>query len=260
MRILAAGVIVAAIIVIAVIVTGKKPDQESEAGREYLESLEVQSTSQAENEIREAKQAKIDANREQLISQLEDGTIDVWSQFDDYVVMGDSRAVGFSYFGFLPEDRVLAEGGATIRNIEGYMDTLKALNPTHIFLCYGLNDISIGFWQTADDYCAEYMSIIQDLKTQFPNATIYVNSAILAIDPAFAKAEIWRSIPDWNQVLKETCAANSVPFVDNQEICEEHSDLHDPDGIHVQREFYPYWAINMIMAQYGVENEEESDG
>jgi len=258
-RILTALIIVAVIIVAAVIAAGKKPDKEAQTGREYLESLEVQSTSSLEDQIRAAKQQKIEENREQLVQQLEDGTIDVWSQFDDYVIMGDSRAVGFYYFGFLPEERVLATGGATIRNIEENMDKLKELNPANIFLAYGLNDISIGFWKTSDEYCSEYLSIIQKLEAEFPEAKIYVNSSILATDPAFATMEIWRDIPEWNEAVRQMCDANGIAFVDNQEICEKYTDLHDPDGIHMQPAFYPYWGINMIMTQYMAQDEENQN-
>ena len=79
----------------------------------------------------------------------------------------------------------MASAGATIRNIEQYTDQLVTLNPSSIIFCYGLNDISIGFWSNVDDYITEQDQIIADLQEALPNTTIYVNSIIPATDPAF---------------------------------------------------------------------------
>lgn len=49
------------------------------------------------------------------------------------MILGDSRAVGFSYYQFLPENQVLAKNGATIDDIPDYMDQIVALNPSSIF-------------------------------------------------------------------------------------------------------------------------------
>ena len=35
----------------------------------------------------------------------------VWSKFANAVILGDSRAAGFSYYEFVPEERVLAKNG-----------------------------------------------------------------------------------------------------------------------------------------------------
>ena len=38
----------------------------------------------------------------------------VWQEFSDAVILGDSRAVGFSYYSFLDASRVLASSGERI--------------------------------------------------------------------------------------------------------------------------------------------------
>ena len=59
------------------------------------------------------------------------------------MILGDSRAVGFYFHEFLPEEQVMAEGGGIITDATKYLDQLKTLNPDMILLCYGLNDVGL---------------------------------------------------------------------------------------------------------------------
>lgn len=168
--------------------------------------------------------------------------------FDSYVILGDSRAVGFYYFDFLEKSRVLADGGNTIRDVAAHMDDIRALQPDYVYLCYGLNDISIGYWDTKEEYVAELLQVVADLKEALPGVTVVVSSILPAQDPAFEKSSKWRNIPEWSEAVGAACAENGIPFADNTEICQTYADLWQPDGIHVRPEFYPYWAANLILA------------
>ena len=235
-------------------------------GIHYLKTLEEKDVSEVENILAAQRQARQQAEKDEIMRQVEAGEIDVWSLFTDYALMGDSRAVGFSYYGFMPESRVIAGGGWTIRDIAYYMDQLRALNPTSIFLCFGLNDTSIGHWDTPEPYAAEFLEVVRGLQAEFPNCTVYVNSILPARDPAFATAEKWREIPEYSAAVEKMCNENGIPFVNNDALAEKYAYLWDEDGIHLQKEFYPMWAANMIMTMYGYdgttsapEAESESD-
>lgn len=233
-------------------------DKAIKEGIEYLESLEEKNPQLVADVRRSIYEAEIDAQREELLLQLSNGTIDPFSLFKDYVVMGDSRAVGFWYRDFLDKDRVLADGGHTIRNITEQMDTLVALNPSTIYLCYGLNDISIGYWNSAEEYVAEYMEIINEIQTRLPNATIVVSSILPARDPAFERSEKWRNIPAWSAALEQACLENGILFANCDQLAVDHPELWDPDGIHFREAFYPYWASNLVVTvlMEGAGNEE----
>lgn len=218
------------------------------AGVAYLEKLEAKNPASVDAKLEEMRKQKLEAERDALLEQLLGGDKDVWSMFDSYVILGDSRAVGFYYYDFLEKERVLADGGDTIRNIEMHMEEIKALNPSYIYLCYGLNDVSIGYWDTPEEYVAEYMQIIANLKQQVPNATVVVSSILPARDPAFDLASVWREIPTWSAAVEAACEENGILFVNNDATADEHVSLWDPDGIHVRREFYDYWARNLIIA------------
>ena len=46
-------------------------------------------------------------------------------------------------------------------------------------------------------------------------------------------------------------------YVDNDAIADEYASLWEVDGIHVQRDFYPHWAANLITEVYSVSLEDE---
>lgn len=226
---------------------GEQVDEAVRAGIEYLEALERKDPASVQQVRKDIRQAELDAQRDELLKQLNDGTIDPFSLFKDYVVMGDSRAVGFWYWDVLDKGRVLSDGGHTIRNISEQMDKLVSLNPSTIYLCYGLNDISIGYWDTKEDYTAEYIQIIREIKQNLPNATIVVSSILPARDPAFETSSKWRNIPEWSAALEQACKDNGILFANCDELAVEYPNLWDPDGIHFREAFYPYWASCLVV-------------
>lgn len=230
-----------------------KRAEEERLRQEELARMAEEERLRAEEEERRRREAE----RQEYIRQLMSGEIDIWSQFEDFVVLGDSRAVGFYYYDFLDHSRVLADGGNTIRNAQWQMDEIVALNPKQIFLCYGINDVSIGFWSTPEEYAAEMRTLLQTLREKLPDATIVVSSILPARDPAFKQSSKWYQIPDYSAAVAAVCEELGVCFADNTEISETYANLWQPDGIHLCPDFYPYWARNLILSMYeGAQNEE----
>ena len=126
--------VIALILILFISGLSNKENQvsDTQAGIAYLQSLENKNPEEIMEVRRGYDQAKLNAKREQMIRELTNGTVDPFSYFKDYVVMGDSRSVGFWYRDFLERSRVLADGGHTIRNIEKQLDTLVSLNPSMI--------------------------------------------------------------------------------------------------------------------------------
>lgn len=175
---------------------------------------------------------------------------EIWSKFQDYVLLGDSRAVGFYYYKFLDKSRVFAAGGNTIRDIPASLDTIRSLQPSTIYLCYGLNDTGIGYWNSGEEYAAEMKTRIEQLHEAAPNAVIVVNSILPATEAAYNRSPRWRKIPEFSAAVKTLCESiDYTVFVDNDKLSAAHMDLWDPeDGVHLQKGFYPYWARNMMIA------------
>ena len=223
-------------------------DEAVAAGVAYLEALEQKDPADVMAVRQAIYQAEIDAQRDQILLQLNNGTMDPFSLIKDYVLLGDSRAVGFWYRNFLDKNNVLADGGHTIRNLASYVDTIVERNPSQIFLCYGLNDSSIGYWDTAEEYVAEYIATVKTIQERLPDATIVVSSILPAKDPAFEKSAKWRNIPEWSAALEAACKENGILFANCDYLAVSYPNLWDPDGIHFREEFYPYWASCLVAA------------
>ena len=109
---LAAGIIIIAVVIIVFIYKGQKQEKNKEKvsqGVRYLESLEQQNVAEINETIK--------AIRVRHSLDLADtDESQVWGSFVNCAVMGDSRAVGFSFYEFLQEDWVIAESGSTIKD------------------------------------------------------------------------------------------------------------------------------------------------
>ena len=185
----------------------------------------------------------------QELQALLDDIDTVWQEFSDAVILGDSRAVGFSYYSFLDASRVLASSGERIDAIDGHIEDLKKLDPAYIFLCYGINDL--GWYGSAQDYADTLLEKIRLLRRELPEAVIVVSSILPAYEPAVSREKLWLQIPDYTAAVQAMCEENGVLFADNTQLSEDYADLWQPDGIHLLPEFYPHWAANLIFASWG---------
>lgn len=244
------------IIIVVVVVAvsakggGKEEISEIEYGVGVLRQMESGNPDDVVAVIRQQQRDRLLAEGEEYESKLISGEIDVWSQFQDYVILGDSRGTGFSYFDFLPWDRNLSVGSATIYTFRDSIPDIVALAPSRVYITYGVNDINIGFWPTVEDYVADFTQFIGELQEELPDVEIYVNSILEVQEAHLSDGEKWKYIPDWNVSLRQMCLDNGYTFVDNSSATAEHQDLYSEDGVHFTPGFYRWWAINMIMATY----------
>ena len=253
---------VLALVIFTVSVSGQRSRASSEAvapGIAYLEAQEAKDPTQVDEILRVRREEQLKREHDQLLEELSSGEKDVWSMFEDYVLLGDSRAVGFYYYDFLPHSRVLAEGGDTIRKVADHLEDIRALNPSYVYLCYGINDVSIGFWDEPEEYAAEMIEVVHSINEVVPQAKVVVSSIFPATDPAFELSEKWRRIPEFSAAVHEACDENGIIFVDNDEIAAQHMDWFQPDGIHLMTYFYPLWAANLIIGVLEDASNEESN-
>lgn len=228
------------------------------AGAAYLTGLESKDPTEVEEQLKLIRQQELQAQKEELINQLTSGEVSVWSMFEDYALLGDSRSVGFTYYGFLPDSNVWAESGATIRNMEQHIPALVSMAPSYIFLCYGMNDFCSGFWTSPEEYVADYKEQLLSIQAALPDSDIYICSILPASDAAYARANIWSVIPSYNEALKAMCdELDHCYYIDGDPVAEQHMDLWEQDGIHFKKEFYPHWAASLIMGIFDAENSED---
>lgn len=227
-------------LIIFLITSNRKiTNEDLKEGISYIKSLEKKDYTQTEQKVKEIK-------RIERKKALESGNIDVWKQFNDAVILGDSRVVGFEFYKFIEESRIFADSGATIQKTSEYLEDIKTVNPSTIILSFGLNDIVVGFTPTCEDFLSELDETIKILHESLPNATVYVNSIIPVMDIAFETSEKWRDVPEWNQKIQAHCKESNIPYIDITETVNENKNLYDVDGVHMRKEFYQKWAITII--------------
>lgn len=271
-----AAAVVAASLLLGGCGTGGRVDPAP--GIAYLEALEQRDPDAVDQVLRQRRLEELEAQRVELLRSIKAGEQDPFTMFQDAVILGDSRAVGFFYYGFVDESRNLTGSGDTILNITGKLDLLEDINPRYVYMTYGLNDIKIGHWASLEAHIADYMNRIQQIRQRLPDAVILVSSVLPFHDPAApredgtvpivssssltaADKQRLTRIPEWNTLMAKACGENGVIFVDNSAICETYKNLWEPDGIHVVKTFYPHWGKNLVVAaleEGGIADEEAS--
>lgn len=217
----------------------KKNEEKINRGLAYLSGLEQRDVAAISEQIDAIK-----ATRSLQLAEIDENA--VWSGFDSAMILGDSRAVGFRFYEFLPENQVIAESGRKITDITSEIDTIKTISPKQVFLCFGLNDIKSELWPEPADYAGAYREVVALLSQELPGTTIYINSILPAIGSGYESYAGYARIGDYNAALQQMAQDNGYRFIDNTTIAQEHMDLYEADGLHVQKDFYKYWAANML--------------
>jgi len=244
----------------------------AEKGRRLVESLETKDVAAVERNMRaveneeearaqsvrestdESRQAEASADagdaaksaREERLARLNSGEEPIGPQFANTLILGDSRTEGFTLYGFLDASQIICERGADINSIMTNMDTLVNMNPQHLILSYGMNDV-IAYSGDAQRFGERYRTILEELKSKLPETKIAVNSILDVQENALVKNDVFRYIGDFNEVVKGLCSELGLSYIDNSGICETYAGLYEPDGIHVGKDFYPEWMKMMIL-------------
>ncbi len=246
----AAVLLAAAVLFICFRRRGEAPDRAEDVadGIRYLTELENADVSEVDRIREEIRLEKIEERREEVLASLNDDTADVWSLFEDFTIVGDSRVMGFSFYGYLPDDRIMADMGWQITNVPALLPYLEVQHPSDIYFEFGINDLY--FYDTAEEYAETYADVLSQVKETLPDASLYVNSILLVNDHALSVRPYYAPLPEFNEALRAMCEEKGYVYIDNDDLCNANWDIYEPDGIHVQAWFYDDWAKNLIMAMY----------
>ena len=94
------------------------PSDNTLKGQTYIKNLETESITTVKKKVMKKRVAL----RKQAI---EDGKLDVYSLFEDYVFLGDSRVMGYKNYNLLDSTRVMADTGANIQFVDQHLDEIK---------------------------------------------------------------------------------------------------------------------------------------
>ena len=105
--------------------------------------------------------------------------------FERLVVAGDSIGFGWQYYGLLPKERVVAQGGLSTMGFSvweqyettgmqtGMEKAMKFANPMLLYICLGMNDVNET---NIDTFTEQYRDLLKKLHKICPNCLIVVQS------------------------------------------------------------------------------------
>lgn len=222
-------------------------------GRQVLQSLASRSVTDVEESIKAQVRIQKQQEFEEAVQQED---FSVSAAYETAVICGDSRAVGISLYGVLDEAHVFADIGASISKLKSDADTLETVNPTMLFLCYGLNDILNYGYNDAERWVADYKPIIQDLKKRLPSTQICVDSIL----PTLPGATVDQApIDAYNAALKKMCDEIGVQYIDSTVLLRDkdnnpiNTDYYEVDNEHFRKSFLEPWLTQMMQEAYRYE-------
>lgn len=168
-------------------------------------------------------------------------------KFSNSIVMGDSITQGLYEYGILDESHIISDRGAYVSKkgddkIDTHLEKAIELQPQTIFLSYGMNDLSVSM-DDCDAFKEDYKTVIDQLKSNIPNVTIYINSILPVEDFVIEENIYFANISQYNEKLKELCSEEDIVYIDNTDLVKP--EYYASDGIHLSPTFYPDWVNHM---------------
>lgn len=214
-------------------------------GRDYLQSLAGRDPGalQSQLDVRHLEQARARLGQGGPASQ------NVWPLFTNAMILGDSRALGFQEYDYLPDANVVAEIGYGVRNVKDSVDEIAARQPEVIYISFGVNDVENGIGAGDGEYGKLFKEAVDQILEKSPNSTIVVNSILDVTEPVKAATPRLQNIAQYNAQLAQICQENGWIYVDNGALAADPS-IYEGDGIHFVSSFYERWARNMLSGYF----------
>lgn len=243
-----AAIVIAVVVVIILVSSSsrKQAEDEVQKGIEYIKTREAMDPNEVEKKIFEGK-------REIMIKEITD-QIDadpdyVWKALADIntVITGDSRAAGFRVYELLDESKVIASEGHIMEDIIDY-DKIRAANPNLIVMVFGLNDLGAPH-STPEEFAAAACEIVDNIHAFLPDCYIYIQSILPPSPSGSTTIFTYDLVTEWSDAEIKYYKDHGYRYLDINYLLEEHPEMYEPDGFHVNYNFYQLWA-EAILKQY----------
>lgn len=243
-----AGIILAGTIVF-LCTRGQGDDSVCKENVARLQTLEDADISQTEQQLQDLKQASgsssgsdttTDGSTDTILSDVE-----IRQVFAGSVIIGDSITESIVEYGYLDTDVVVSKRGLNVQAADDQINTAINLNPTHVFMAFGSNDLEI-YGSDSSGFIDAYRTQIKKIQAALPDVPVYINCILPITDEAIAANPSLGYYSDYNDGLVNLCQELGCTFIDNTSIMENSSEnLYEPDGEHVIQTYYPKWLTHM---------------
>lgn len=210
-------------------------------GEKYIKTLEAAPIAPIEEVI-------FNKRKEEILQQFRKDPARIWPTLNDYgmVFCGDSRGIGFTTSGFVDYAHNVSNYSRTIYNIPDCYESFKELQPRMILLCFGINDLGLYQWKGKEAYTEDLANFVYALRDLIPGVDVYVNSIPPSLPSEYERGPAWALIPEWNEYIKNYCKEHDIHYVDISDLCNEHTEMYDVDGVHFFPDFYPLWGMRIV--------------
>ncbi len=166
---------------------------------------------------------------------------------DRLAVAGDSLALGFCYYGFVPKMHSIAGDSVSMWNLDyftfdhgngelGMVDSIEEIRPRLLYISVGMNDVNLNY---PDPYVERYREVINEIIKRMPD----INIVVAGITPVCSYCKIVKNniIREYNAALekmvKDMDSPQVVYFDTYSVVCDKDLDLREDytsgDGMHI---------------------------
>lgn len=162
-------------------------------------------------------------------------------------VAGDSLALGFCYYGFIPKMHNIAADSVSMWNLDyftfnhgngelGLVDSIEEVRPRLLYMSVGMNDVNMN---SSEKYVKRYREVIDEIMKRMPE----INIVVAGITPVCSDCTVVKNsiIREYNTALekmvKDMDSPQVVYFDVYSVVCDDKQDLRDEyssgDGMHI---------------------------
>lgn len=224
--------------------TGEKDENEQTPDETENGDEKPQIGTQEDEPKPESKEALLNALREELRAQMDQGAVpefsaaeqaEIRSAFSDTVFFGDSVAQAIGTYGMVDPSSVIYKRGGTLDTLYPLTEQVKQVYPGKVVIFTGLNDCN-HYMENLAGYEADYIKILDSLSETVGAENIAVLSLLPPSNALGATRDDLRQAPVFDGKLREICGAKGVTYIDIQWMVNQAYYLED--GIHFNAAFY----------------------
>lgn len=179
--------------------------------------------------------------------------------FDDAVFLGDSITTGLELYDILPESNIVAYTGINLENfltnpcmdVGGskvtILEAAKGYAPKKIYILLGANGLNV---MTSERTVELYGKVVDAVKEQFPDATVYIQSIFPIEESLFATHYTGsltnQKVEACNALLLKMAEEKGVHYLDVFSALKDATgglpQTATSDGLHFKSDYYVKWV------------------
>lgn len=215
------------------------------SGRDQLEKLAATPVEDVQKAIAESQWQK---SVEKFRQAAADGFVsddEADAAFGGVCFIGDSVTEAINGYGYLAGDKVVATVGVSLQSSGDMISRAAQLYPSHVVLAFGENDLTLDGGD-AGVYIDCLNTAVEQVRDEIPGAKIYVASVLPPTAAAIKKEPVLENWSGFNAAIEDYASkTKGVTYINTAGTAESHTDLYEPDGIHLTGEFYGYYLATV---------------